>query len=128
MNISSILYVIQTIVVLIIVIALANISLKFANKYMIKQSKIIKVIERVSVNNNSALSVVNICGTYYLMSLTSGDNKILKELAKEEVESIIEQISKEQSSFVKKDLSVDTINKYLIKKINDYFGMRKRVD
>ena len=119
---------IQTIIVLIIVIALANISLKFVNKHMLKQNKIIKVIERVSVNNNSAISVVSICGTYYLMSLTGSDNKILKELDKEEVESMVEQINKEQSLFIKKNFSIDTIDKYVNKKTNDYFGMRKRVD
>lgn len=120
--------VIQTIVVLIIVIALANISLKFANKYMLKQNKIIKVVERVSVNNNSALSVVNICGNYYLMSLTGSENKILKELDKEEVESVIEMINKDESLVINNNFSIDTYYKKLKQKVIEYLGMRKRFE
>lgn len=124
----EILSVIQTIVVLIIVIVLANISLKFANKFMLKQNKIIKVVERVSVNNNSALSVVNICGSYYLMSLTGSENKILKELDKDEVESVLEMINKGESSVINNNLSLDTYFKKLMKKVIEYLGMRKRFE
>lgn len=121
MNIASFFTLIQTIIVLIIVIALANIALKFANKYMTKHNNIIKVVERVSVNNNSVLSVVNICGKYYLMSFTGSDNKILKELDKEEVECIIMDIEKNQSFIINKGFPI-------MGRINEYFGMRKKVD
>lgn len=121
-------YLIQTIIVLIIVIALANVSLKFANKYMLKQNKIIKVVERVSVNNNSALSVVNICDKYYLMSLTGSENKILKELDKEEIESVIEIIKKDESLVFNNNFSINTYYRKLKKKAIEYFGMRKRFE
>lgn len=90
MNLSSFLSILQTIVVLFIVIALANLSLKYVNKYMKKQNRIIKIIERLSVNNNSTLCIVEICGKYYLMSFTGTDNKILRELDNDEVSYINE--------------------------------------
>ncbi|MBC8588338.1 flagellar biosynthetic protein FliO [Paratissierella segnis] len=90
MDLSSVLSIVKTIVVLLIIIAIANLSLKYLNRYMKKQNKIIKIIERVSVNNNSALTIVDICGKYYLMSFTSTENKILKELDKEEIQYIDE--------------------------------------
>lgn len=110
MDFSSFVSLIQTIIVLIIVIALANMSLKYVNKYMTKQNKIIKIVERVGINNNSALSVVNICGTYYLMSFTNTDNKILKELDSDEVVKIIESLDKDKTKW------------------NNYFEMGKKSD
>lgn len=110
MSFSSFLSLIQTIIVLIIVIALANITLKYVNKHMIKQNKIIKIVERVAISNNSALSVVNICGTYYLMSFTNTDNKILKELASEEVTKLMSELDKDKTKW------------------NDYFEMGKKID
>lgn len=96
MDFSSLLSLVQTIIVLIIVIALANISLKFLSKYMSKQNNIIKIVEKVGVNNNSALSVVEICGIYYLMSFTNNENKILKELDKEEVLKVMDSVDKDK--------------------------------
>lgn len=110
MDFSSFLSLIQTIIVLIIVIALANISLKYLNKYMVKQNSIIKIVEKVGINNNSALSVVDVCGTYYLMSFTNNENKILKELDKEEVLKIMESLEKDKVNW------------------KDYFEMGKKSD
>ncbi len=110
MGFSSFLSLIQTIIVLIIVIALANISLKFVGRYMAKQQNIIKIVEKVGINNNSALSVVEICGIYYLMSFTNNENKILKELDKEEVLKIIENMDKDKVKW------------------NNYFEMGKKSD
>ena len=124
MDFTSFFSIIQTIIVLIIVIALANISLKYANKHMTKHNKIIKVVERVSINNNSALSVVNICGDYYLMSFTGSDNKILKKLDKYEVEAVIKEIEDEHL-YSNNNIPMD-FNFFKFKdKINNYFGMRK---
>lgn len=83
--------VLQTFIVLIIVIALAHISLRLLNKYMVKQNKIIKIWEKTSVNNNSSIGVIEVTGNYYLMSFTQNENKILKELEKEEVEEILKK-------------------------------------
>lgn len=125
MEISIFFSIIQTIIVLIIVIALANISLKFANKHLTKHNKIIKVVERISINNNSALSVVNICGTYYLMSFAGSDNKILKELDKDEVEAVIKEIEENQNLYSIYNMPNDFSFIKLKDRINNYFGMRK---
>lgn len=81
--------IIKTIMILTIVIITANISLRFMKQYSSQKNKVIKIIERVPINNNSSLSIVDICGKYYLMSFTGEDNKILKELDREEVEDLI---------------------------------------
>ena len=114
MDFSGYFSVIQTIIVLIIVIFLANISLRLLNKYMHRSKKIIKVVERTSVFSNSALGIVDICGTYYLMSFSDKDNKILKELKSEEVEIIKQEMENSKSYTEMKE------------KANQYFGMRKK--
>lgn len=89
MNLASFLNIMQMLIMLLIVIFIANVSLKFVNKNMLKNNKIIKVVEKVALNNTSSLAVVEICGSYYLMSFTGQDNKILKELDKNQIEEII---------------------------------------
>lgn len=86
MSLSTFFSIIQTIAVLALVIVLANFSLKYLKNHMTKQNKLIRVIERAAVNNNSALAVVEVCGKYYLMSFTNNENKILKELDEEDLE------------------------------------------
>ena len=93
---ESIMSIVQTIIVLIIVILLASFSLRLLNRHMNKQSKIIKVIERTSVFSNSALGIVEICGSYYLMSFTDKDNKILRKLETEEIEKILDEMNNKQ--------------------------------
>lgn len=77
---------------------------------MTKTNKIIKIVERVAINNNSALSVVNICGIYYLMSFTNNENKILKELNSEEVLKILDSLEKDKTKWM------------------DYLEMGKKID
>lgn len=83
--------VLQTLIVLSIVILLAHISLKLLNKYMIKQNRIIKIWEKITVNTNSSLGIVEVSGKYYLMSFTQSENKILKELQEDEIEVLLRE-------------------------------------
>ena len=89
MNIDSFFSLIQTLIVLVLVIFLANRVLKYLNKYMTGKNKLIKVIERTAVNKNSYISVVDICGKYYLMSFSENSNEILKELDEEEIKDLL---------------------------------------
>lgn len=107
--------VLQAFIVLIVVIALAHISLRLLNRYMVKQNKIIKIWEKISVNNNSSIGVIEVTGKYYLMSFTPNENKILKELEKEEVEEILK----------KKEDSMDIKENIVYKKVNSIRGKRK---
>lgn len=84
--------IVQTLLVLAFVIFLAHISIRLMGRYTSRQNRAIKIIERVGVNNNSALAIVEIFGIYYLMSFTQGDNKILKELREEEVAQVLKEI------------------------------------
>lgn len=108
--------IIQTIIILIAVIFLANFLLKLLNKNMLKQNRIIKVIEKSPVYNNSSIGIVEVCGSYYLMSFTDKDNRILKELSAEEVEQYLKKHEENESIFSFMDIK------------NRNIGMRKKVE
>lgn len=118
MSFNNIFSILQTIIVLGLVIVLANLSLKLLKNQMTKQNKSINIIERVTINNNSSLAIVEICGKYYLMSFTNSDNKILKELDKENLKDVVDEIEREQNFNYENPIG----------KIKKHFGMGKEVD
>jgi flagellar protein FliO/FliZ len=89
MNISTIITLLQTIIVLLIVIYLANLSLKVLNRKIQQQTTMIQIIQKQQVTPGSSIGVVKILDTYYLMSLADKENTILKELEKKDVEAMM---------------------------------------
>lgn len=114
MDFTSIITIIKTTFVLVLVLFLASILLKYLNKYNLSSNKAMKVIERLSVSGSSSIAIVEICGTYYLMSLSDKENTILKELDKREVQVTLEEIKNNQ-------MDID-----IKERVNHYFGMRKK--
>lgn len=106
--------VLQTLIVLSIVILLAHISLKLLNKYMIKQNRIIKIWEKITVNTNSSLGIVEVSGKYYLMSFTQSENKILKELQEDEIEVLLRE--KEEGMDIKDNAVYKRLNALIEKR------------
>ncbi|SFP96839.1 flagellar protein FliO/FliZ [Desemzia incerta] len=82
-------YVLKSVLALIVIIFLANKLLGYMNTIMNKQTKAIRIIERMPVNKNSSICIVEILGSYYLMSFTEGRNEILKEFTEDESQAII---------------------------------------
>lgn len=82
-------YVLKSVLALIVIIFLANKLLGYMNTIMNKQTKAIRIIERMPVNKNSSMCIVEILGSYYLMSFTEGRNEILKEFTEDESQAII---------------------------------------
>lgn len=82
-------YVIKSILALGVIIFAANYSLKYLNTFMTKKGKAIRIIERTVVNKSSSICIVEIAGTYYVMSFTDTRNEILRELTESEKEAVI---------------------------------------
>lgn len=89
-------YVLKSVVALIVIILAANYGLKYLNTFMIKKNQVIKVIERTPISKSSALSIVEIADTYYLMSFTDTRNEILRELTAVEKEKITSNIEEKR--------------------------------
>lgn len=82
-------YVVKSIFALAIIIFIANYSLKYLNTFMTKKGKAIQIIERTAINKSSSICIVEIAGTYYLMSFTEARNEILRELTEVEKAAVI---------------------------------------
>lgn len=82
-------YVIKSILALAVIIFAANFSLKYLNTFMTKKGKAIRIIERTAINKSSSICIVEIAGTYYVMSFTDTRNEILRELTESEKEAVI---------------------------------------
>lgn len=99
MDIQQVFSLIQIFIVLIIVIVLAQLSLKYLNNYSSKNCKNIKILERIAVNKNSYLGIVKILDEYYLMSFSEGKNEILKSLDRENAEEYISENQNIENDF-----------------------------
>lgn len=85
---ESFFYVLRSIVALILVIWLANVALKYINKYSNNESKSIQVVERISVSKTSSLAIVKIVNDYYLMSFSEQAIETLQKFNEEEAVEI----------------------------------------
>ncbi|MDT2815868.1 flagellar biosynthetic protein FliO [Vagococcus carniphilus] len=78
----------KSIVFLVVIILLIQITLTYVNKFNQTQSKNIEIIEKLSVSKDSSMAIVLVCGSYYLMSLTPSGNQMIKKLNEIEVREI----------------------------------------
>ncbi|MEG0254316.1 MAG: flagellar biosynthetic protein FliO [Vagococcus sp.] len=85
---TSFFLVFKSIVFLVVIILLIQIVLSYLNKFNQSQSKNIEIIEKLSVNKDSSMAIVLVCGSYYLMSLTPTNNQMIKKLNEFEVREI----------------------------------------
>lgn len=95
---ASIFLLFKTIIFLLAIIFLIKITLTYMKKYTHIESKSIQVIERLSVNKDSSISIMLICGKYYLMSMTASNNELIRELEEEDVAELLYQKKLEQES------------------------------
>ena len=96
---------VKMVFVLILVILIANVSLKFLNTKINSQSRMIRILEKVNVDAHSSIGIVEIMSNYYLMSFTEKENNILKELSKDQVEEYLAKFENEVSYKKKIDFS-----------------------
>lgn len=97
-------YVVKSILALVVIIFLANYSLKYLNTFMTKKGKAIRIIERTAINKSSSICIVEIAGTYYVMSFTETRNEILRELSETEKEAVIHSQKIDESNQESPDL------------------------
>lgn len=123
MGLDSMFLIIKNLIILGIVIVLANIVLRYVNRYMTKNNNIIKIIERLSTNKDSSICVVMISGEYYLMSFTKESHTILKDLDREEIEDILKEKRENLDEEFKFELGYF---KNMKEKTKNYFEMGKK--
>lgn len=119
-------YVMKSMAMLLVVLALVNLSLKQLNQTLTKQSRIIQVIERTTVSKNGSLAVVKLGDTYYAMSFSDSQHTLLKELTKEEVEAVLEKNAAIPSVLSELHEKTPAPIAHFFKKIDFGFGKKKK--
>lgn len=120
-------YVLKSVLALIVIIFLANKLLGYMNTIMNKQTKAIRIIERMPVNKNSSMCIVEMLGSYYLMSFTEGRNEILKEFTEDESQAIIAMRKEKEPSAGQSSLDTEQFKEIYTKiqeKIQTYTEKR----
>lgn len=120
-------YVLKSVLALIVIIFLANKLLSYMNTMMNKQTKAIRIIERMPVNKNSSMCIVEMLGSYYLMSFTEGRNEILKEFTEAESQAIIAMRKEKELSTGQKKVDAEQFKEIYAKiqeKIQTYTEKR----
>ncbi|MER1955194.1 MAG: flagellar biosynthetic protein FliO [Desemzia incerta] len=120
-------YVLKSVLALIVIIFLANKLLGYMNTIMNKQTKAIRIIERMPVNKNSSMCIVEMLGSYYLMSFTEGRNEILKEFTEDESQAIIAMRKEKELSTGQSSLDAEQLKEIYAKiqeKIQTYTEKR----
>ena len=100
-------YVMRSIFALVVIIFIANYSLKYLNAFMTKKGKAIRIIERTAINKSSSICIVEIASTYYVMSFTETRNEILRELTESEKKAVIYSQKIDENSQVSPELHMD---------------------
>lgn len=120
-------YVLKSVLALIVIIFLVNKLLGYMNTMMNKQTKAIRIIERMPVNKNSSMCIVEMLGSYYLMSFTEGRNEILKEFTEDESQAIIAMRKEKELSAGQSSLDTEQLKEIYAKiqeKIQTYTEKR----
>lgn len=94
MNFEVLFKLLQTFVALLAVIALAYVVLRSGRKLSMGNQYLVTILEKTTLSNQSYLAVIKVGANYHLISVTSGNISILKDMEREEVEQILEEKKK----------------------------------
>lgn len=73
------------------VLLLIVLTLKYLNRFTSQANENFRVVKKIAVTKSSSLAIVLIVDKYYVMSFSEQENKIIKELSKEESEKLIRE-------------------------------------
>lgn len=90
MDMETLITIVKTLAALLIVLALAYVTLRNGKSLLAKDNGFIGLVEKVPLSNNAFLAVARIGKDYHLISVNSGETKILKDLDGEEVSAVLE--------------------------------------
>ena len=74
------------------VLLLIVLTLKYLNRFTSQANENFRVMKKIAVTKSSSLAIVLIIDKYYVMSFSEQENKIIKELSKEEAEKLTAEI------------------------------------
>jgi flagellar biogenesis protein FliO len=91
MDLDILFALLQTFIALTAVIGLAYLVLRVGKRLNAGNNNYVRILEKTNMSNQSYLAVAKVGSEYHLMSVTSGEIKILKDISAEEVEAAMEE-------------------------------------
>lgn len=92
------LVVVRLIIGLAVVIFLINVLMRYLNKYTTQNNDSLRLVLRVALSKNLSLGIVEILGSYYVVSMSEQKLEIIRQLDAEEIEQLEANLAQKQAA------------------------------
>lgn len=90
--------VVRLIIGLAVVIFLINVLMRYLNKYTTQNNDSLRLVLRVALSKNLSLGIVEILGSYYVVSMSEQNLEIIRQLDAEEIEQLEANLAQKQAA------------------------------
>ena len=90
--------VVRLIIGLAVVIFLINVLMRYLNKYTTQSNDSLRLVLRVALSKNLSLGIVEILGSYYVVSMSEQKLEIIRQLDAEEIEQLEANLAQKQAA------------------------------
>lgn len=90
--------VVRLIIGLAVVIFLINVLMRYLNKYATQNNDSLRLVLRVALSKNLSLGIVEILGSYYVVSMSEQKLEIIRQLDAEEIEQLEANLAQKQAA------------------------------
>lgn len=88
--------VVRLIIGLAVVIFLINVLMRYLNKYTTQNNDSLRLVLRVALSKNLSLGIVEILGSYYVVSMSEQKLEIIRQLEATEIEQLEANLAQKQ--------------------------------
>lgn len=90
--------VIRLIIGLAVVIFLINVLMRYLNKYTTQSNDSLRLVLRVAISKNLSLGIVEVLGSYYVVSMSEQKLEIIRQLEATEIEQLEANLAQKQAA------------------------------
>ena len=90
--------VIRLIIGLAVVIFLINVLMRYLKKYTTQSNDSLRLVLRVAISKNLSLGIVEVLGSYYVVSMSEQKLEIIRQLDTKEIEQLEANLAQKQAA------------------------------
>ncbi|MCI5760914.1 MAG: flagellar biosynthetic protein FliO [Ligilactobacillus agilis] len=90
--------VIRLIIGLAVVIFLINVLMRYLKKYTTQSNDSLRLVLRVAISKNLSLGIVEVLGSYYVVSMSEQKLEIIRQLDAKEIEQLEANLAQKQAA------------------------------
>ena len=90
--------VVRLIIGLAVVIFLINVLMRYLNKYTTQNNDSLRLVLRVAISKNLSLGIVEVLGSYYVVSMSEQKLEIIRQLDAKEIEQLEANLAQKQAA------------------------------